>query len=88
MKTLAIILGFVSLEGLWQINETIYSFSDELLIFEDGHADAYSYDLDADTIHLDYGSPFKIELLTRDSLALSKRFDGNYLVYGFSRIRR
>lgn len=78
-----------SILGYWQINETIYHFDETALtIFEDGHADLYEMKIVEDSIYLDYGIPFKIELLTRDELILSKRDGDWYMTYDFVRIGR
>jgi len=75
-----------TLEGYWKTDETIYQFGDVLTVFSDGDSDTYDYSVRNDSIYLDYGIPFKIELLSQDELILSKRSGEWYMAYQFVRI--
>jgi len=76
----------VSLKGSWINNETIYEFNSELTITDEGISENYVYYVSNDTIYLDYGLPFKIELLTESDLVLSKNDGNNFYLYEFDRI--
>ena len=68
------------------MDETIYEFNSELKITQDGISENYVYYISNDTIYLDYGLPFKIELLTESDLVLSKNDGTNFYLYEFDRI--
>jgi len=76
----------VSIRGVWQTEETTYNFNDELIITSDGELESHAYFVSNDTIYLDYGFPFKIEVLTEQELVLSKNDGVNYYLYEFDRI--
>lgn len=61
-----------TITGKWFTEETVYNFSDELIITEDGVSENYCYYISGDTIYLDYGLPFVIEKLSDSELILSK----------------
>ena len=68
------------LTGKWSNDNCTYDFHSELTITQDGILENYCYFIQQDTIYLDYGLPFKIELLTDLELTLSKNDGGNYLL--------
>lgn len=74
-----------TITGKWFTEETVYTFSDELIIIDDGISENYCYYVSNDTIYLDYGLPFVIEKLSESELILSKNDGLIKYWYEFSR---
>ncbi len=72
--------------GSWKTNETIYEFSKDLTITQDGIEENYLYSISNDTIYLNYGFPFFIEKLDHGNLSLSKNDGTTKYWYDFDRI--